>query len=694
MQHINIFTKTRWLVTIILLTTLCIGNVWGADNTVTWTATSGALGTVGATSTKNQTGSISTGSYSWNYTRTLKSGTQYAPSWVGGTSNFIQLGKNGCVENIEFTTSAIPGTIKTVSIICSSYGASHKVNISVGGTSYVSNANTPSGQNVDEVKNTTTGTSSGSITISITGGSRYVCIKSISVKYNNDAPVASCTATPSIGVVSLNGSFSLTSVGVQCASASAGSNCSLSEYGFVWGTSNASGHPNKDDHIVTNSGAYSANYTNTLTGSFSADVTYYYRGYAKNNGNIYGYSEAVQSFTPRTVNYNKNESSATGSVTQQVLNTGGTVTLAAANSFAWTGHHIEKWAQGSASGTQYNPGATSPAINASTTFYAIWALNSHSLTWNVNGGDPLTGSYTSGTINYGTSITAPDTPTRTGYTFGGWHNGTSVVTPATSMPDNNLTYTAQWTANKYDIIYKDQGGGDFTGTQTSAPTQHTYDKATTLKIPTKTGYTFGGWFTASDCTSGAVGNTTSASLGATDYTDNIILYAKWTKNSYTLTWNLNGGTVTVAGTGAAVDATGTPNSSVPYNDAITAPTVTKYGYNFSSWNNTPASNMPAANTTYTAQWTAKSFTVTWMVNVEAYSGGSSSVNFNGHVSTLPTDPDPADYCGKKFMGWTTVENVKQNDDTGLGLFTTAGTAPTVTVEGNVTYYAVFADYAE
>lgn len=73
--------------------------------------------------------------------------------------------------------------------------------------------------------------------------------------------------------------------------------------------------------------------------------------------------------------------------------------------------------------------------------------------------------------------------------------------------------------------------------------------------------------------------------------------------AYTLTWNLDGGTVTTAGTGAAVDATGTPSIVWGVGDAITAPTVTKTGYTFAAWTPAVAAKMPAANTTYTATWT-------------------------------------------------------------------------------------------
>lgn len=156
------------------------------DYTVTWTATAAAnLGSTISTVNGTASGNISTTcatpslSYSWDYTRTLKSGTDY----MGYAASYgIQLGKNGGVENIVFSTSNIPGTIKSVSIECSSYGAGHKVSISVDGTEYLASTTTASGQSPSTL--TGTGTSSGEIVINVTDGTRYVCIKSISVTYN------------------------------------------------------------------------------------------------------------------------------------------------------------------------------------------------------------------------------------------------------------------------------------------------------------------------------------------------------------------------------------------------------------------------------------------------------------------------------------------------------------------------------
>lgn len=151
----------------------------GEDHTTTWTATSGALGSGIGSGTINTTTSGSGATQSWSYTRSLISGSSY----TAFTSSCIQLGKDGGVENLTLTTSNIPGTIKSVSVECSSYKAKHNVAISVGGTSYLSSTATASWTTVSASSGE--GTSSGTITISFTGGSRAMYIKSITVVYNN-----------------------------------------------------------------------------------------------------------------------------------------------------------------------------------------------------------------------------------------------------------------------------------------------------------------------------------------------------------------------------------------------------------------------------------------------------------------------------------------------------------------------------
>ena len=141
-------------------------------------------------------------------------------------------------------------------------------------------------------------------------------------------------------------------------------------------------------------------------------------------------------------------------------------------------------------------------------------------------------------LHAGETITPPDDPSREGYTFAGWSPEVE-----SNMPDNDLIYTAQWTAAEYTITYKDENNDPFSGTHADGhPTTHTYGTETTLKTASKTGYTFEGWHTDAACTQKVT------SLGATAYTDNITLYAKWTEITYTVIINVVGnGTVSPSG---------------------------------------------------------------------------------------------------------------------------------------------------
>ena len=133
----------------------------------------------------------------------------------------------------------------------------------------------------------------------------------------------------------------------------------------------------------------------------------------------------------------------------------------ASNGFSKTGHDFSKWAEGSASGTQYSAGAT--YTGASTTFYAIWTKSSYTVTLNTNSGTINAGNVTSYT--YGTGATLPTNVTRSGYTFNGWYASSdfsgSVVTSIGSTETGNKTYWAKWTIN-YTVTlkyYVDYGTG-------------------------------------------------------------------------------------------------------------------------------------------------------------------------------------------------------------------------------------------
>ena len=220
-----------------------------------------------------------------------------------------------------------------------------------------------------------------------------------------------------------------------------------------------------------------------------------------------------------------------GSKASESKTCGEDFTLPNAAVFTTTGYTQTGWATSDGGSQAYAFGGTY-STNAAQTFYPVWTANTHSLSWSANGGDALTGDYTTGTVAYGTTIVAPDTPTKTGYTFAGWHNGTGVVTPATTMPDNDLSYTAQWNLATYTVTLETNGGTINAGNVTS----YTYGTGATLPTNvTRDGYRFDGWFDNVGLTGDVVTTISSSATGDKAF------WAKWTK-IHTVTWNVNGST--------------------------------------------------------------------------------------------------------------------------------------------------------
>ena len=185
------------------------------------------------------------------------------------------------------------------------------------------------------------------------------------------------------------------------------------------------------------------------------------------------------------------------------------------------------------------------------------------------------------------------------FTFYGWAteaNGAKVYEPngLPNVTSAGATYYAHFatTTLKYRVHFDaTTNGGD-------CATENIYvDPGTavgTLPTATKYGHTFGGWFTA------ASGGTQLAAT--TVINADAEYFAQFTVNKYTLTWVLDGGKVTTAGTAAAKNATGSPSGEVAYDAAITVPVIGKTGYVFANWTPVPATKMPAEAATYTAHW--------------------------------------------------------------------------------------------
>lgn len=189
-----------------------------------------------------------------------------------------------------------------------------------------------------------------------------------------------------------------------------------------------------------------------------------------------------------------------------------------------------------------------------------YTRNIWTLTWNGNGGTVSGG--TSGDVKFGASITQPTSKTKEGYTFNSWN-----TTPASTMPDYDLEYTASWDPNHYTVVYNGNKPAGASGSVTNLPSDGDweYDRNETLgSAPTLTGYTFGGWYKEAGCST-FVGNAgaTLTKPNLTSVADATVnLYAKWTVNTYGVTFDKQSGTGGSDGVTATYDAA-MPSASAP-----------------------------------------------------------------------------------------------------------------------------------
>ena len=255
---------------------------------------------------------------------------------------------------------------------------------------------------------------------------------------------------------------------------------------------------------------------------------------------------------------------------------------------------------------------TKDTITSNITLYAGWRANTYTVNFNANGGSTSTASKT---VTYDSTYGTLPTPTRTGYTFAGWYDSASGGTQVTSSTKVSITTTqtlyARWTANSYTVKFDSQGGSSITDKSV------TYDSTYgALSSPTKTGYTFAGWYNS------ASGGTQVTSSTKVSITATQTLYARWTANTYTIKFNANGGE------GSMADQSMTYDSS----QKLTANAFTREGCEFLGWSTRAGGsveftgideviNLKSENgdsITLYAIWEIKTCTVTFMVDGEVF----------------------------------------------------------------------------
>ena len=214
----------------------------------------------------------------------------------------------------------------------------------------------------------------------------------------------------------------------------------------------------------------------------------------------------------------------------------------------------------------------------------VHVTEEYTVTFNAYGGFPTPDEQH---VKSGEKAVLPVAPTLKGYTFAFWYLGDDEQN-ATAYDFNtpvteNITLTAKWNINKYTVTFNSYGG---TPVPPAQEVEYGLTAAEPATAPTKTGYTFDGWYLGDE---------------KYDFSDaveqNITLYANWEKNIYTVTY-----TDGVDGEEVFADQT----DRVPFEDTTPAfkGNPTRDGYVFDGWK--PAfSDTVTGNVTYVAQWTAR-----------------------------------------------------------------------------------------
>ena len=214
----------------------------------------------------------------------------------------------------------------------------------------------------------------------------------------------------------------------------------------------------------------------------------------------------------------------------------------------------------------------------------VHVTEEYTVTFNAYGGFPMPDEQH---VKSGEKAVLPAEPTLKGHTFAFWYLGDDEQN-ATAYDFNtpvteNITLTAKWNINKYTVTFNSYGG---TPVPPAQEVEYGLTATEPATAPTKTGYTFDGWYLGDE---------------KYDFSDaveqNITLYANWEKNIYTVTY-----TDGVDGEEVFADQT----YRVPFEDTTPAfkGNPTRDGYVFDGWK--PAfSDTVTGNVTYVAQWTAR-----------------------------------------------------------------------------------------
>ena len=307
------------------------------------------------------------------------------------------------------------------------------------------------------------------------------------------------------------------------------------------------------------------------------------------------------------------------------------------------------------------------------------------ISYNSNGGS---GSMSSQYFLHGHSqaLTA-NAFTRTNYKFKGWATSSSGSVTYTDKQSvnissgSNITLYANWELLSFTVTLDNQGA---TTAGTTSVTATNGQAMPSITVPTKTGYTFGGYYSGTNGGGTQYYTASGASAKACDLTGATTLYAKWTANTYSVKYNANGGSGTMS------------NSSHTYGSskALTANAFTRTGYDFAGWatsasgavvysNGQSVSNLSStqgATVTLYAKWTANTYTINYNANGGAGTTASSSHTYDASKNLTANGFTRSGY---RFLGWSTSNTATS------ATYTDKASVKNLATSGSITLYAVW-----
>ncbi len=423
----------------------------------------------------------------------------------------------------------------------------------------------------------------------------------------------------------------LSTGGNYTATANANCTATVSGYTVEKGKSTATSKSASTSGSANNA-SISAAYGSTITYTATAGTGYTFKGFStsnstslpsspsasgktatasaygsSNNSTYYAYFKANQ----YTVKFDAN--GGTGSMSNQ-SHTYGVSKALTANAFTRTGYTFAGWnTKADGTGTSYTDKQSvsnlSSTDGATITLYAQWTaipVNSHNITYTTQGTGWTYGNSNPTTAEEGATVTFVVNPTA-GYRVDVSSDGPALTGPNANnqytftMSTKDVKITVEAKPEQYTVTLDNQGATTAGTTSITA----TYNAAMpSITTPTKIGYTFGGYYTATNGGGTQYYKADGKSANAWTETSVTKLYAKWTANKYTVKFNANGGKGSMS----------TQSHTYGVSKALTANAFIRKGYTFEGWN----TNADGTGTSYTDKQSVSNLSSTDGATVNLY----------------------------------------------------------------------------